>query len=109
MQGYQDARFVEVQPNLAPVHETKLFHSNLVQVGEFAICLNTLKLPALVVTQGMAVKSPLTEGEEDAISIDFSEDLPHFSELNETIKQLVGDMKKKDMRSNIVEPNEDDY
>jgi hypothetical protein len=30
MQGSQDARFAEVQPNLAPVHETTIPHSNLV-------------------------------------------------------------------------------
>jgi hypothetical protein len=80
-----------------------------VQVGEFAKCLNTLELPALVVTRGMVVKSPLNECEEKAISIDFSKDLPHFSELNETTKQLAGDMRKNDMPSTIVEPNEGDY
>lgn len=94
MQGSQDARFAKVQPNLAPVHETILPHSNLVQVGEFAKCLNTLELPTLVVTRGMVVKSSLNECEEEDISIDSSEDSPHFSELNETTKQLVGDMKK---------------
>jgi len=94
MQGSQDARFTKVQPNLAPVHETILPHSNLVQVGEFAKCLNTLELPTLVVTRGMVVKSSLNECEEEDISIDSSEDSPHFSELNETTKQLVGDMKK---------------
>jgi hypothetical protein len=109
MQGSQDARFAEVQPNLAHVHETTIPHSNLVQVGEFAKCLNTLELPALVVTRAMAVKSSLNEREEEAISIDSSEDSPHFSELNETTKQLVGDMKKKDMPSTIVEPDEGDY
>jgi hypothetical protein len=72
MQGSQDARFAEVQPNLAPVHETTIPHSNLVQVGEFAKCLNTLELPALVVTRGMAIKSSLNEREEEAISIDSS-------------------------------------
>jgi hypothetical protein len=50
VQGFQDARFTKVQPNLAPVHETVLPHSDLVQVGEFAKCLNTLELPTLVVT-----------------------------------------------------------
>jgi hypothetical protein len=57
----------------------------------------------------MAVKSSLNEREEEAISIDFSEDSPHFSELNETIKQLEGDMRKNDMPSTIVEPDESDY
>jgi hypothetical protein len=80
-----------------------------VQVGEFAKCLNTLELPALVITRGMAVKSSSNEREEEAISIDSSEDSPHFSELNETTKQLVGDMKKKEMPSTIVEPDEGDY
>jgi hypothetical protein len=44
----------------------------------------------------MAIKSPLIEREEEAISIDSSEDLPHFFELNETTKQLVGDMRNID-------------
>ncbi len=109
VQGFQDVKFAEVQPNLAPVHETILPHSNLVQVGKFTKCLNTLELPTLVVTRGMAVKSSLNEREEEAISIDFSEDSPHFSELNETIKQLEGDMRKNDMPSTIVEPDESDY
>jgi len=58
------------------MHETILPHSNLVQVGEFAKCLNTLKLPTLVVTRGMALKSSLNECEEEDISIDSSEDSP---------------------------------
>ncbi|KAH9576606.1 hypothetical protein CY35_01G171300, partial [Sphagnum magellanicum] len=57
----------------------------------------------------MAVKSPLIEREEEAISIDSSEDSSHFSELNETTKQLVGNMRKNDMPSTIVEPDEGDY
>jgi hypothetical protein len=61
------------------MHETIFPHSNLVQMGEFAKCLNTLELLALVVTQGMAIKSLLIEGKEEAISIDSSEDSPHFS------------------------------
>jgi hypothetical protein len=109
VQGYQDVRFAKVQQNLTPVHETILPQSNLVQVGEFAKCLNTLKLPALVVTRGMAVKSSLIEHEEEAISIDSSEDSPHFSELNETTKQLAGDMRKDDMPSTLVEPDEGGY
>jgi hypothetical protein len=109
VQGSQDARFVEVQLNLAPGQETILLHSNLVQVGEFAKCLNTLELPALVVTRGMAVKSPLNEREEEAISIESFEDSPHFSELNETTKQLARDMKKNDIPSTIVELDEGDY
>jgi hypothetical protein len=64
----------EVQPNLAPMHEMIHLHSNLVQVGEFAKCLNTLKLHALVVTRGMAIKNPPIEHEEEAISIDSFED-----------------------------------
>jgi hypothetical protein len=57
----------------------------------------------------MAVKSPLIEHEEEAISINSSEDSPHFSELNETTKQLAGDMRKDDMPSTLVEPDEGDY
>jgi hypothetical protein len=57
----------------------------------------------------MAIKSPLIEREEEAISIDSFEDSPHFSELNETTKQLVGDMRNNDMPSTIVEPDEGDY
>jgi hypothetical protein len=57
----------------------------------------------------MAIKSLLNEHEEEAISIDSSEDSPHFSKLNETTKQLVGDMKKNDMPSTIVELDEGDY
>jgi hypothetical protein len=109
VQGSQDARFIEGQQNLTLVHETTFPHSNLVQVGEFIKCLNTLELLVLVVTQGMAVKSLLIECEEEAISIDSSEDSSHFSELNETTKQLVGDMRKNDMPSTIVEPDEGDY
>ncbi|KAH9530438.1 hypothetical protein CY35_20G000900, partial [Sphagnum magellanicum] len=109
MQGFQDVRFAKVQPNLAPVHETILPHSNLVQVGEFAKCLNTLELLALVLMQGKAVKSPLIECEEEAISIDSFEDSPHFSKFNETTKQLAGDMRKNDIPSTIVEPDERDY
>ncbi len=75
-----------MQPNLAPVHETILPHYNLVQVGEFAKCLNTLELPTLAVTRGMVVKSSLIEHEEEAIFIDYSKDSPHFFELNETTK-----------------------
>jgi len=109
MQGFQDVRFAKVQPNLAPVHEIILPHSNLVQVGEFAKCLNTLELLALVLMQGKAVKSPLIECEEEAISIDSFEDSPHFSKFNETTKQLAGDMRKNDIPSTIVEPDERDY
>jgi hypothetical protein len=109
VQGSQNVRFAEGQPNLAPMHETILLHSNLVQVGEFAKCLNTLELPALVVTRGMAIKSPLIEREEEAISIDSSEDSPHFYELNETTNQLVGNMRNNDMPSTIVEPDEGDH
>jgi hypothetical protein len=109
IQGSQDARFAEVQPNLAPVHETTFPHSKLVQVGEFAKCLKTLELPALVVMRGMVVKSLLIEHEKEAIFIDSSKDSPHFFELNETTKQLAGDMKKNDMPSTIVELDEDDY
>jgi hypothetical protein len=86
MQCSQDARFAKVQPNLAPMHETILLHSNLVQVGEFAKCLNTLELPTLVVTRGMVVKGPLIEREEEAVSINSFEDSPHFFDLNETTK-----------------------
>jgi hypothetical protein len=57
----------------------------------------------------MAIKSLLNEREEEAISIDSFEDLPHFSKLNETTKQLAGDMRKNDMPSTIVEPDESDY
>jgi len=106
VQGSQDVRFAT---NLAPMHKTILPHSNLVQVGEFAKCLNTLELPALVVTQGMAVESLLNERKEEAISIDSFEDSPHFSKLNETTKQLAGDMRTNDMPSTIVEPDESDY
>jgi hypothetical protein len=75
-----------------------------VQVREFAKCLNILELFALVVTQGMVVKGPLIEHEKEAISIDSSEDSPQFFELNETIKQLVGDMRKNDMPSINFQP-----
>ncbi len=109
VQGSQDVRFAKVQQNFTPVHEIILPHSNLVQGGEFAKCLNTLELPALVATRGMVIKSPLIEHEEEAISIDSSEDSPHFSEFNETTKQLAGDMRKDDMPSTIVEPDEADY
>jgi hypothetical protein len=109
MQSSQDVRFAEVQPNFALVHETIFPHSNLVQVGEFAKCLNILELPTLVVMQGMDVKSPLIKHKEEAIFIDSFKDSPHFSKLNETIKQLVRNMKKNDMPSTMVEPNEDDY
>jgi hypothetical protein len=59
--------------------------------------------------QSMAVNNLLIELEEETISIDSSEDSPHFFELNETTKKLARDMKKKDMPSTIVEPDEDDY
>jgi hypothetical protein len=81
VKGSQDARFVEVPPNLAPVQETIFLHFNLVQMGEFAKCLNNLELHALVVMQGMVVKSSLIECEEEAIHIKFSKDSPHFFEL----------------------------
>ncbi len=109
MQCYQDVRFAEVQANLTPMHDTILLHSNLVQVGEFAKCLNTLELPTSVIMQGMAVKSPLIEHKEEAIFIDSFEDSPDFSELNETTKQLARNMKNNDMPSTMFEPNEDDY
>ncbi len=91
------------------MHETTFPHSNLVEMGEFAKCLNTLELLALVVTQGMAIKSLLIEREKEAISINFSKDLPHFFELNETTKQLARYMKNNDMPSTIVEHDKGDY
>jgi hypothetical protein len=109
LQGSQDVRFAEMHSNLTPVHETILPHSNLVQVGEFAKCLTTLELLTLVVTRGMVVKSSLIECEKETVSINSSEDSPHFSKLNETTKQLARNMKKNDMSSTIVELDEGDY
>jgi hypothetical protein len=57
----------------------------------------------------MAVKSLLIKREEEAISIDSSEDSPHFFELNEITKQLARDVRKNDMPPTIVEPDEGDY
>jgi hypothetical protein len=57
----------------------------------------------------MVVKSRLNECEEKDISIDSFEDSPHFSKLNETTKQLVGNMRKNDRPSTIIEPNEGDH
>jgi hypothetical protein len=74
------------------------------QVREFAKCLNFLELFALVITQGMAIKGPLIEHEKKAISIDSSEDSPHFFELNERIKQLARDMRKMICHLSIFNP-----
>jgi hypothetical protein len=77
-QGSQYVRFTKAQTNFALEHEIIFPHSNLVRVREFAKCLNILELLTLVVTQGMVVKGPLIEHENEAIFIDSFEDLPHF-------------------------------
>jgi hypothetical protein len=57
----------------------------------------------------MAIKSPISKQEKEAISIDFSKYSHRFSKLNETSKHLTKNMKNNDMPLIAIDLDEDDY